>query len=245
MPPKRKVAPVSKTQQGTTKKRKGTAKSNDSTASDPWTRLNEDVVNLVLDYLSPRDLSRCEGVSSLWKSVVRRWILSFGLRTHFPDTCKIQKSHVGSDDDTTCYETFKHEGRLEKSRESSSIPLYRIYVLTFISAHLQYRIQSGRPLVVHDIPDDYGIVVAQSSFAGIDHGELCLYWHALGTSVGNESQGAEKQFPLKTIWRIKGGSVASLDTQINPEGLLLLRLQKFQNQQARYFTLTLVRADVN
>jgi hypothetical protein len=47
-------------------------------------RLNPDCVALIFDYLSPIDIAQCELVSKLWRDRVHGWIVTFGVRQHWP-----------------------------------------------------------------------------------------------------------------------------------------------------------------
>jgi hypothetical protein len=46
--------------------------------------LNPDCIALIFAYLSPIDVAQCERVCKVWRDRVRDWIVTFGIRQHWP-----------------------------------------------------------------------------------------------------------------------------------------------------------------
>jgi hypothetical protein len=74
-----------------------------SSNMDPFARLHRDVLNLILQYLSPRDLTCCGCVSNSWRDTIHWWVAAFGFRVHFPHlSCNLQQAP-----NTAIWEAFK------------------------------------------------------------------------------------------------------------------------------------------
>ncbi|KAI9369352.1 hypothetical protein BJX61DRAFT_545645 [Aspergillus egyptiacus] len=77
---------------------------------DPLKYLNSDTLNIVFNLIPSEDLVRLERVSRDWKTAIRAWIETFGLRTRFPFSwmldAKPTTSHV-------VYDIFKKHARRE------------------------------------------------------------------------------------------------------------------------------------
>lgn len=54
---------------------------------DIFDYLNPDCCNIILAFLSPVDLIKCERVCRSWRDHVQLWMDRFGIQLHFPSSC--------------------------------------------------------------------------------------------------------------------------------------------------------------
>lgn len=75
---------------------------------DPFKYLNLDIIEILLPYLSGVDLARSEGVSRLWRDLVKDFSARLGTRLLFPHLRNPEDSHIKAKD--LQYEEFKKIG---------------------------------------------------------------------------------------------------------------------------------------
>ncbi|KAL2867439.1 uncharacterized protein BJX67DRAFT_381140 [Aspergillus lucknowensis] len=117
MPPKRKDNVATRQPRGKGRSQRRTVDDNSSSDSaqdgprrDPFTRINRDVVVLILHYLSLPDLAAGERVSKGWRATIHWWIAAFGFRTHFP--------HISWNLQERSVELFKFQARQQHGLQS-------------------------------------------------------------------------------------------------------------------------------
>ncbi|KAL4978862.1 hypothetical protein BDW66DRAFT_148717 [Aspergillus desertorum] len=64
--------------------------------TDPFRYLNFDCASLILEYLDPVSVIRCERVAEGWAEFIRLWICALGLRVHFPDSWNFEIAQDGA-----------------------------------------------------------------------------------------------------------------------------------------------------
>ncbi|KAL5339183.1 hypothetical protein BJX70DRAFT_364607 [Aspergillus crustosus] len=75
---------------------------------DPFKRLNQDTINIILSLMPPKELINMERVSRGWKTAIRGWIESIGLRAHFPSSWV--PAHLADVTEASAYDAFKRNG---------------------------------------------------------------------------------------------------------------------------------------
>lgn len=91
------------------------------TRKDPITHLNFDIVSILLSFLPPVDLARCECVSRVWRDTVRDFSARSGTRLHFVHLWNPTDAYTEAKDQQ--YEEYKRFGKKELIsilREASS-----------------------------------------------------------------------------------------------------------------------------
>ncbi|KAL5363684.1 hypothetical protein BJX96DRAFT_187170 [Aspergillus floccosus] len=165
--------------------------------------MNRDVVNHILHYLSPQDLTWCECVCKGWRETIHWWVAAFGFRFHFPHI--IWDVPKGSN--IAIWEAFKVQVRQE------------------------HCIQSGKPSSMQEFNfwSRYDMIMVGNFVAGqTKYGEPTVSWHRLAAQGGAVLD--TKTVPLKKIWRVH---LDLMCLEMNQEGILLLRLREKGKSRAR------------
>ncbi|KAL4819896.1 hypothetical protein BDW67DRAFT_173164 [Aspergillus spinulosporus] len=96
--------------------------------TDPFRRLNFDCASIILGYLDPVSIVRCERVDKAWRKLMRLWICVLGLRVHFPDAWNPElKQH-----EKASVKLFK-----EQAAPFATFPAGRASAVRKISAHMK------------------------------------------------------------------------------------------------------------
>ncbi|KAL4999438.1 hypothetical protein BDV10DRAFT_193644 [Aspergillus recurvatus] len=95
-------------------------------ATDPFRYLSFDCASVVLGFLDPVSVIRCERVHKGWVAFIRLWICAVGLRTHFPDAWSLELKQ----DEATSVEIYKQE-----TAPFATFPSGKASAIRRISAH--------------------------------------------------------------------------------------------------------------